>query len=130
MMWIHWRFCACAIRLSDTGEIRCCWSFPNYSERAFRAGVVNALVHRDYTRQGAVHVQWREDRVETSSPGGFPEGVHLGSLLVTPPQPRNPRLADSFMRLGLVERTGRGRGAYYRLADRCREESGSFETET
>ncbi len=81
---------------------------PNYSERAFREGVVNALVHRDYTRQGAVHVQWREDRIEISSPGGFPEGVHLNNLLVTPPRPRNPRLADSFKRLGLVERTGRG----------------------
>lgn len=81
---------------------------PDYSERAFREGVVNALVHRDYTRQGAVHVQWREDRIEISSPGGFPEGVHLNNLLVTPPRPRNPRLADSFKRLGLVERTGRG----------------------
>ena len=81
---------------------------PDFSERAFREGVVNALVHRDYTRQGAVHVQWREDRIEISSPGGFPEGVHLNNLLVTPPRPRNPRLADSFKRLGLVERTGRG----------------------
>ncbi|OPZ48078.1 MAG: hypothetical protein BWY92_01646 [Firmicutes bacterium ADurb.BinA052] len=81
---------------------------PDFSERAFREGVVNALVHRDYTRQGAVHIQWREDRIEISSPGGFPEGVHLNNLLVTPPRPRNPRLADSFKRLGLVERTGRG----------------------
>jgi len=36
------------------------------------------------------------------------EGVTLNNLLVTPPRPRNPRLADVFKRIGLVERTGRG----------------------
>lgn len=41
-------------------------------------------------------------------PGGFPEGVRLDNLLVTPPRPRNPLLADAFKRAGLVERTGRG----------------------
>lgn len=81
---------------------------PDYPERAFREGLINAIVHRDYTRQGAIHVQWYDDRIEISNPGGFPEGVHLDNLLVTPPRPRNPRLADAFKRLGLVERTGRG----------------------
>ena len=81
---------------------------PNYSEPAFREGLANALIHRDYTRLGAVHVQWHEDRLEISSPGGFPEGVRLDNLLVTPPRPRNLLLADSFRRAGLVERTARG----------------------
>ena len=81
---------------------------PNYSERAFREGLANALIHRDYTRLGAVHVQWHEDRIEISNPGGFPEGIHLGNLLVAPPRPRNPLLADAFKRAGVVERTGRG----------------------
>ncbi len=80
---------------------------PDYSERAFREGVANALIHRDYTRMGAVHIQW-EDRIEISNPGGFPEGVHLDNILVTPPRPRNPLLADAFKRAGIVERTGRG----------------------
>jgi ATP-dependent DNA helicase RecG len=81
---------------------------PDYSERAFREGVANALIHRDYGRLGAVHVQWYEDRIEIASPGGFPEGVHLGNLLVTQPRPRNPLLADAFKRAGIVERTARG----------------------
>ena len=81
---------------------------PDYPERAFREGVANALLHRDYTRLGAVHVQWHEDRIEVSNPGGFPEGVRLDNLLVVPPHARNPLLADAFKRAGVVERTGRG----------------------
>jgi ATP-dependent DNA helicase RecG len=81
---------------------------PDYPERAFREGLANALIHRDYTRLGAVHVQWHPDRIEISNPGGFPEGVGLHNLLVTPPRPRNPLLADAFKRAGIVERTGRG----------------------
>lgn len=81
---------------------------PDYPERAFREGVANALIHRDYTSLGAVHVQWREDRMEISNPGGFPSGVRLDNLLVTGPRPRNPLLADAFKRAGIVERTARG----------------------
>jgi ATP-dependent DNA helicase RecG len=81
---------------------------PEYSERAFREAVANALVHRDYTRLGAVHIQWYDDHIVISNPGGFPEGVSLSNILVTPPKPRNPLLADAFKRAGIVERTGRG----------------------
>ena len=81
---------------------------PDYPERAFREAVANAMVHRDYTRLGAVHIQWQDDHIEISNPGGFPEGVTLDNLLVTPPRPRNPLLADAFKRAGIVERTARG----------------------
>ncbi|MEW5825255.1 MAG: ATP-binding protein [Candidatus Bipolaricaulota bacterium] len=81
---------------------------PDYPERALREALANALIHRDYQRLGAVHFQWHSDRIEISSPGGFPEGVHLGNLLVTAPRPRNPLLADAFKRAGIVERTARG----------------------
>ena len=86
---------------------------PDYSPRAFREGVANALIHRDYSRIGAVHVQCREDRIEISSPGGFPNGVRLDNLLVTAPRPRNPMLADAMKRAGIVERTARGIDAIY-----------------
>jgi ATP-dependent DNA helicase RecG len=81
---------------------------PDYPERAFREGLANACVHRDYARLGAIHVQWYDDRLVISSPGGFPEGVRLQNLLVTPPRPRSPLLADAFKRAGIVERTARG----------------------
>jgi len=89
---------------------------PAHSPSGFREALHNALVHRDYTRAGAVHVQLREtgaaggagDEIEISNPGGFPDQVRLDNILVAPPRPRNPVLADAFKRIGLVERTGRG----------------------
>jgi ATP-dependent DNA helicase RecG len=83
-------------------------ALPDFAYPALREGLVNALVHRDYARLAAVHVQWRDDGVEISSPGGFPEGVGLNNLLSTAPRPRNPRLAEAMSRAGIVERTGRG----------------------
>ncbi|HTU77037.1 MAG TPA: crosslink repair DNA glycosylase YcaQ family protein [Trebonia sp.] len=83
-------------------------AIATYSETAFREALANALIHRDYTQRGAVHVQWSEDQLEISSPGGFPSGIRVDNLLVAPPHPRSPLLADAFKRTGLVERTGRG----------------------
>jgi ATP-dependent DNA helicase RecG len=81
---------------------------PNYDRRAFREGFINALVHRDYSRLGAVHVRLDEDGLTLSNPGGFVEGITLHNLLVTAPRSRNPLLADIVKRIGLAERTGRG----------------------
>ena len=81
---------------------------PNYDRRAFREAVVNALVHRDFSTLGAVHIKLDDDGLSISSPGGFIEGVTLNNLLVAPPRSRNPLLADIIKRIGLAERTGRG----------------------
>ena len=81
---------------------------PNFDRRAFREGFINALVHRDYARLGAVHVRLDVDGLAIASPGGFVEGVTLQNLLVVPPRSRNPLLADIVKRVGLAERTGRG----------------------
>jgi len=91
---------------------------PLYDRAGVREAINNALIHRDYSRLGAVHVQLRDDAtsltVRVSNPGGFVEGVSPDNLLVTEPRPRNPRLADAFKRAGLVERTGRGVETIYR----------------
>ena len=81
---------------------------PNYDRRAFREAFVNALVHRDFSRLGAVHVKITGDGLSFSNPGGFVEGVTLDNLLVADPRSRNPLLADVIKRIGLAERTGRG----------------------
>lgn len=81
---------------------------PNYDRRAFREGFINALVHRDYARLGAVHIRIDNEGLTISSPGAFVEGITLQNLLVAAPRSRNPLLADIVKRIGLAERTGRG----------------------
>ena len=81
---------------------------PNYDRRAFREALVNALVHRDFSRLGAIHVKVSDDGLSICNPGGFVEGVKLDNLLVADPRSRNPLLADAIKRIGLAERTGRG----------------------
>lgn len=81
---------------------------PDYSRDGFREAVGNAVLHRDYARHEAVYVQWQPDHLLITSPGGFPEGITVDNILVHEPKPRNPRLAEAFRRVGLIEQTGRG----------------------
>lgn len=81
---------------------------PDYSLVGFREAVNNAVLHRDLTQMQAVYVQWQPDHLLITNPGGFPAGVTLDNLLVHEPKPRNPRLAEAFRRIGLVEQTERG----------------------
>ena len=81
---------------------------PDYSAIGFREAVNNAVLHRDYSRLGDVYIQMHHDHLLITSPGGFPEGINIDNILVHEPKPKNPRLAEAFKRIGLVEQTGRG----------------------
>ncbi len=84
-------------------------ALPLYSEIAIRELIANALVHRDYSINGQIRVAIEGSQaLVVSNPGGFPHGITIHNLLTAPPQARNPLIADSFKRAGLVERTGRG----------------------
>jgi len=81
---------------------------PDYSEIGFREAVNNAVLHRDYSQHGSVYIQWFPDHMLLTNPGGFVEGITPDNILTHEPKPRNPRLAEAFRRIGLVEQTGRG----------------------
>lgn len=81
---------------------------PEFSEAAFREGLVNAFCHRDYTMLQSVRVAIEDEGLTISSPGGFIEGVTLENLLTVEPHSRNPVLTDALKRIGLAEKTGRG----------------------
>lgn len=81
---------------------------PEFSEAAYREGLVNAFCHRDYTVIQAMRVAIEDEGLTISSPGGFIEGVNLKNLLTVESHGRNPVLADALKRIGLAEKTGRG----------------------
>lgn len=81
---------------------------PAFSVPAFREGLVNAFVHRDYTMLGRVRVLIDPEGMTISNPGGFIDGVTLDNLLTVEPHGRNPCLSDALKRIGLAEKTGRG----------------------
>lgn len=81
---------------------------PEFSESAFREGLVNAFCHRDYSILQTVRLVIEDEGLSISSPGGFIEGVNLNNLLTVEPHGRNQTLADALKRIGLAERTGRG----------------------
>jgi ATP-dependent DNA helicase RecG len=87
---------------------------PRLDRRAFREAIANAVIHRDYSLLGAVHLRLEGAMLVISNPGGLVDGVSLNNLLTTEPRPRNPLLADACKRIGLVERTGRGIDLIYR----------------
>lgn len=86
---------------------------PSLAPEVFRECVINAIVHRDYARPGAIYIRWMVNSVTISSPGPFLSGVSVHKLLDTAPQTRNPLLAGALKRIGLATRTGRGMQRIY-----------------
>jgi ATP-dependent DNA helicase RecG len=80
---------------------------PTFAERSVREAILNAVSHRDYQLGGSVFVRQRSRRLLVESPGGFPLGITVENILDRQ-APRNRRIAESFARCGLVERSGQG----------------------
>jgi ATP-dependent DNA helicase RecG len=78
-----------------------------FREGSAREAILNAVSHRDYRDPGSVFVRQYPRRLEVVSPGGFPKGITPENIL-DKQSPRNRRIAESFLRCGLVERAGQG----------------------
>jgi len=85
---------------------------PEYPHEALREAVVNAVVHRDYSRSGeTVRVFMFPDRVEVRSPGGLPPELTIDDVveLRATSVPRNEVLAGFLRDIpGYMERVGSG----------------------
>ena len=56
-------------------------NLPQYSEKALFEGIVNAVVHRDYSVRGSkIRLSMFEDRLEIQSPGSLPNNLTLDSM--------------------------------------------------
>ena len=80
----------------------------DYPPEALREALLNAVVHRDYAYSASVQVSVYADRIEVLSVGGLLPGIGLDDVLMGLSICRNPKLANVFYRLGLIEAYGTG----------------------
>lgn len=83
---------------------------PEYSLRAVREAMVNAICHRDYTIQGgSISLFIYDDRVEITSPGTLPFGISIEDLKTSHESiPRNEKITNILYKRGLIESVGMG----------------------
>lgn len=79
----------------------------DYSEIVIRELLVNAVVHRDYSRQQIIEIRKYPTYLEIESPGLFPEGVDVNNYL-RKTNPRNPSIIDVFRAMKYAEKAGSG----------------------
>jgi ATP-dependent DNA helicase RecG len=75
-----------------------------------REGILNALIHRDYSVEGSsIDVAIYDDRVEIDNPGRLPQGLSLHDLTKKHKSVRrNQLIAEVLFVCGMIERWGRG----------------------
>lgn len=94
---------------------------PELPPAAIRGRLVNAYVHRDWTRNACVQVDVFYDSVEIYRPGWFIEGQSPEAHLYegdTSSDTRNKLIAETVFRSGDMETYGTGIG---RIKDKCDE---------
>ncbi len=90
------------------------WEVP---ETALKEVIVNSFAHRDYYEKGAVTmVEFYDDRVEVSNPGGLVSAVSE-SEFGRRSHSRNPLVFGLFCRMHLVEQVGSGIGRIRELME-------------
>lgn len=86
----------------------------DYPETAIRELLINALAHRDYSRQQIIEIRKHDDYLEIESPGSFPEGVTPENCLWKS-NPRNPTIMDIFREINYAEKSGSGFDKIFRI---------------
>lgn len=89
-----------------------------YPPTALREGVMNALIHRDYARNGTIIISIRPNGIKIANPGGLPDNLKPSDLKRDHPSvPRNPDIAHVCYLRKLIEKIGRGT---QRIVEDCR----------
>jgi ATP-dependent DNA helicase RecG len=92
---------------------------PEYPWEAIREAVVNAIVHRDYKEGARILIKISREHLVIKSPGLPLKPLSLDRIRSynAPPYSRNPRIADTFNHMNLMEERGWG----YSVSDMSRE---------
>lgn len=91
----------------------------SYPQEALREALLNALVHRDYAFSGSIIININESQIEFISLGGLLPGLSAEDIKNGISQPRNPKLAEVFHRLRLIESYGTGIRRIFTLYRDC-----------
>ncbi len=79
-----------------------------YPFDAVREALLNALVHRDWTRSVEVEVVNYPDRLEVTSPGALQNSMTIEKMLAGQRSPRNPIMVEIMRDYGYVDARGMG----------------------
>ena len=79
-----------------------------FPEAALREALLNANIHRDYSFSASTLISSYADRIEIISVGGLVQGFSLSDVMMGFSICRNPKLANVFYRLDLIEAYGTG----------------------
>ncbi len=78
-------------------------------KEALREGILNAVIHKDYSSGAPIQISVYEDKLMIWNSGKLPEGWTKEKLLTKhSSEPFNPDIANAFFRAGLIEAWGRG----------------------
>ncbi|MDD4428477.1 MAG: putative DNA binding domain-containing protein [Paludibacter sp.] len=79
----------------------------DYPEVVLRELLINAIAHRDYSRQQIIEIRKYPNYLEFESPGHFPEGITETNFL-RKTNPRNPGIMDVLREINYAEKAGSG----------------------
>jgi len=91
---------------------------------ALREIVLNAIIHRDYTRNSDIKIAIYDDIVEIISVGGFVNGLTINEISNGRSELRNKVVAHLFKELNFIESWGSGVG---KVRNSCNERGIKFE---
>lgn len=79
----------------------------DYPEVVLRELLINAIAHRDYSRQQIIEIRKYPNYLEFESPGNFPQGINETNFL-RKTNPRNPSIMDVLREINYAEKAGSG----------------------
>ena len=81
------------------------WHYP---WEAIREALVNALIHRDWTRSADIQVRNFSDRIEIESPGRLQNSMTVEKMIAGQRSPRNPLIVEIMKDFGYADSRGMG----------------------
>ncbi len=94
-------------------------TFPVPRE-AMREAVINAIIHREFSSAAPIQIRVYDNRISIWNPGQLPAGWSVDQLQEEhSSRPRNPNIAYTFFRAGMIEAWGLG---IRKIVDVCKRE--------